>query len=411
MKNHKCNEICQLLSPYLDQALSSEEMNSVKEHLDSCPQCKKEYLELLELKRMMDEIRNEEMEVPEDFLEGIMAKIELEETDKEKKQSEGINNLIDTFFKKPWIPAVIAAMLLIALYLPSAFGPFFQMGGSKEDSAQYSEALDNGINAVSGMTRSALPAPEPQLTADNMKMMDAAETEEAATVERKIIKNAFLTIDVTDYKVIEEQIIEKTRVLGGYVAGSNSYYYGAEQDLLAGSISVRLPEERFDEMLIFLENLGKVKDKNTYTNDVTEEYMDIETRIKNLEIKEQRLLEILTKQGELKDLLAVENEIAETRAEIERLSGRLKYLSSQVAYSSVEINLREVRNIEESISKDTVSGLGTRIKEAVIKSLNLLLDFAVKGVLLISSALPFLLILIVLYFILRVFWKKKNRDL
>jgi hypothetical protein len=112
-----------------------------------------------------------------------------------------------------------------------------------------------------------------------------------------------------------------------------------------------------------------------------------------LRVKEERLLEILSKQGELKDLLAVENELAQTRTEIERLEGRINFLSGQVAYSSIDINLVEVRDLEGSISGESVKGIGTRIKEAVIKSINQIIDFGVKAVVLISSALPFLLIL------------------
>lgn len=405
MKNHNCSEILELLSPYIDKELGIDEEKAVAHHIESCSECQKEYTELLELKKLMEEISKEEIQAPEGFAESVMNKIE-----EEKIQPEGngkIYSFMDSFFKKPWIPAVIAAMLLVAIYIPDQLGPLMYRGEeAKEDSMNNEVMLTftaEDAKAKEGLARTsgAMEAPALQSEfADNV-----------VPEERKIIRNGYVSADITDYDKTEKDITAKTQELGGYIAGSNSYYYGENQDLQAGSMEIRIPEHRFDEMMSFLESAGKINSKNTSTNDVTEQFFDINTRVNNLRIKEERLLEILSKQGELKDLLAVEQELADTRSEIESLEGRLNFLSGQVAYSTINIELREVKNLDDSIAKDSVSGIGSKIKESVIKSINKILDLGVKGIILISSALPFLLILGVVYFVFRVIWNKKNRDL
>ena len=405
MKNHNCSEILELLSPYIDKELGIDEEKAVAHHIKSCSECQKEYTELLELKKLMEEISKEEIQAPEGFAESVMNKIE-----EEKIQPEGngkIYSFMDNFFKKPWIPAVIAAMLLVAIYIPDQLGPLmYRDGGSKE------ESLENQVSL--NFTAEDAKAKEGFVRASGAMEAPALQSEFADNVvpeERKIIRNGYVSADITDYDKTEKDITAKTQELGGYIAGSNSYYYGENQDLQAGSMEIRIPEHRFDEMMSFLESAGKINSKNTSTNDVTEQFFDINTRVNNLRIKEERLLEILSKQGELKDLLAVEQELADTRSEIESLEGRLNFLSGQVAYSTINIELREVKNLDDSIAKDSVSGIGSKIKESVIKSINKILDLGVKGIILISSALPFLLILGVVYFVFRVIWNKKKRDL
>lgn len=405
MKNHNCSEILELLSPYIDKELGIDEEKAVAHHIKSCSECQKEYTELLELKKLMEEISKEEIQAPEGFTESIMNKIE-----EEKIQPEGngkIYSFMDSFFKKPWIPAVIAAMLLVAIYIPDQLGPLmYRDGGSKEESLENQVSLNftaEDAKAKEGLVRSA-----PDIAP---RAMEGEFADNVVPEERKIIRNGYVSADITDYDKTEKDITAKTQELGGYIAGSNSYYYGENQDLQAGSMEIRIPEHRFDEMMSFLESAGKINSKNTSTNDVTEQFFDINTRVNNLRIKEERLLEILSKQGELKDLLAVEQELADTRSEIESLEGRLNFLSGQVAYSTINIELREVKNLDDSIAKDSVSGIGSKIKESVIKSINKILDLGVKGIILISSALPFLLILGVVYFVFRVIWNKKKRDL
>lgn len=410
MKNHKCNEIIELLSPYIDKELSKEEEKEVKKHLDECSECSTEYTELLELKNLMEKIGEEEIEAPEGFVESVMKKIEEENIIPKKKGK--VVSLIDNFFKRPWVPAVIAAMLLVAIYIPDQLGPMMSQNSLKEEDISYSSEelkIKTTMGAAENSTPQISPAPTPRVG-------DVAEDEftdgrEIAPDERKIIRNGYVSADVTDYEKTEIDIKTKTLELEGYVSASNSYYYGEKQDLKAGNLNLRIPEHKFDEMMVFLETIGKVTNSSTSTNDVSEEFFDINTRINNLRVKENRLLEILSNQGELKDLLAVEKELADTRLEIERLEGRLNFLSGQVAYSTIEINLTEVRNLEDSISGESVTGIGSKIKESIIKSINMIIDLGVKGIIIISSALPFLLILMVIYFILRGIWKKKNRDL
>ncbi len=411
MKKQNCKEICELLSSYLDNALSSEEKKKLEAHLSSCEYCTDEYQLLMEMKKVMEEIKDEEISAPEGFVNSVMNQIEKEKTVtevKEDQQTPGIvSRLVDKVFKKPWIPVLIAAMFLVVLYVPGQFGP---MLSSDSSFTEGSDMMSQEMGPEPGMTRSAAP----EMTTNNIVATSAEEEfqdrEALIDTDRKIIRNAAMSMEITNYSETEEAISRQAETFGGFISSSNSYYYGEENDLLAGFMSLRVPEEHFNEIITYIEDAGRVTHKNTWSNDVTEMYMDMETQIRNLEIKEDRLLAILEQQGSLQDLLAVENEIAQTRSEIERLTGRLNLLQNQVAFSTIEIELREVRSLDESITRDGFSNLGTRMKEALIRSINLLIDLSVRGLLLITGVLPFAVIAVLLGFGGYKIWQKRKKE-
>lgn len=439
MKMHKCEEICELLSSYLDQELTLEEQKQVQEHLESCPQCRVALEELEALQHMMDNLEKEELEAPEGFVQSVMEKIRHEEDDtaenadgapltqatKETVDGQGkspgkVTSLWDRMTRKPWIPAVIAAMLLVTLYLPEVLGPMGQKNTASNDAMEpgFTSAMDN----QGPMMKVAPTMGSPDIFMDQSQTMNREVGDggipapaplpqgSGEETERKIIRNGSISLDTRDYRAAEKQIVEQTTALGGFISQSNVYFYGEKQDLLAGYILIRIPEARFDQAMAFLETQGKVTSRNSNSSDVTEEFIDLETRIRNLKTKETRLLEILRSQGSLQDLLAVENELANTRFEIERLEGRLRFLGSRVELSTIEIHMREVRDLEGGISGSGFSDLGTRIREALFKSVNLLLDYTAKAIVFLVSLIPFLAIPLAVYVGFRFFRKKDPEE-
>lgn len=128
--------------------------------------------------------------------------------------------------------------------------------------------------------------------------------------------------------------------VGGYVADV-SVQDGHDQPHSA-TLEVRMPAARFDDALAALRPLGNVESVNVSTADVGEEYVDVNARMDNARKLEGRLIGLLaTRTGKLRDVLDVERELSRVREEIERYEGRLRYLRTRAAVSTISVTVHE----------------------------------------------------------------------
>lgn len=130
------------------------------------------------------------------------------------------------------------------------------------------------------------------------------------------------------------------RRVGGFVAGAVTQT--GQGQLHSASLELRVPADRFDEAVEGLRPLGKVESVDISAQDVGEEYIDVNARVVNARRLEARLIELLARRtGKLGDVLEVEHELARVREEIERYEGRLRYLRSRAAVSTLTLNVHE----------------------------------------------------------------------
>lgn len=127
---------------------------------------------------------------------------------------------------------------------------------------------------------------------------------------------------------------------GGFVA--NSDIQAIQGGFRSATLEVRVPSDRFDALVSGLSPLGKVERVNVSAQDVGEEFSDVSARVVNGRKLEARLIELIaTRTGKLADVLEIERELARVREEIERMEGRLRYLQSHAAVSSLSITVHE----------------------------------------------------------------------
>jgi uncharacterized coiled-coil protein SlyX len=128
--------------------------------------------------------------------------------------------------------------------------------------------------------------------------------------------------------------------VGGYVA--NSSMQGGREQLRTATLEIKLPASRFDQAVEGLRPIGKLEFVNTTAEDVGEEYVDLQARVANGRRLEQRLIELLaTRTGKLADVLEVEQQLARVREEIERMEGRMRYLRTRSAVSTLSVTVHE----------------------------------------------------------------------
>ncbi len=152
---------------------------------------------------------------------------------------------------------------------------------------------------------------------------------------QKLIKNGFLEFEAADLSKTIALIKAEAEKVGGYVVRESE----SEMDNRnLNNIRLRVPAEQFTQLLATIsKGVERFDRKEVTANDVTEEFMDLQTRIETKKKVEQRYLEILKQANTVKDILLVETQAGQVRGEIERMEGRLKYLSDQTSFSIIDI--------------------------------------------------------------------------
>jgi hypothetical protein len=160
---------------------------------------------------------------------------------------------------------------------------------------------------------------------------------------------------------------------GGFTEKKNvrgSSYYA--NDLRYATIVFRVPAQHFETVMENMGTIGVVTQSNTNGTDITDQYIDSETRLRNLKVQEETLLDILSKAEKLEDVISLEARIYEVRYEIETIENRLKNYDRLVQYSRITIDLAEV--VETTQKPPVARTLGDRIATAFSAAIDTFVD-------------------------------------
>jgi hypothetical protein len=211
----------------------------------------------------------------------------------------------------------------------------------------------------------------------------------AAALQRKIIHTATLTLAVEHFDPVPEEVAALVGRFGAYVA--RSQIAGTAGSLRRGQWTIRVPVERYEAFLLAAGKLGEVRNLNSDSQDVTDEYYDLDARIRNKKQEETRLNDLLAKAaGRLDEVLTLEREITRVRGEVEQLEGRLHVLDSVSAMSTVNL---EISEIKEFVPGEPIR-YGTRIRRAWEESLGALLSIGQSLSVLLVVLLPWIGVLL-----------------
>lgn len=219
-------------------------------------------------------------------------------------------------------------------------------------------------------------------------------------IEKKIIKDAEIGIEVSDYKIVKNKVDSIVRSLNGYISNDNLYN---NDESINCNMVIRMPEKNFEKFLTFLEKGGdRVKYKNISARDITEEFIDIEARLKNKLAVEKRYAQLLAKALSVKDILEIEEKLRIIREEIESTQGRLNYLSSQVSYSTINLMLEQKLEYKYQPSK------GKNFFQLLIRSLDKGWNVFLQFLLFVFKLWPFIILIIAIIIAYYKFWKPKK---
>lgn len=199
------------------------------------------------------------------------------------------------------------------------------------------------------------------------------------TTERKLIKNGDLSFETADVKETKGKVEAICKELKAYISNENQNNYGSR---LQYNQIIRVPADQFDVLIQRIEEGAlKVESKNINTQDVTEEFIDVEARLKTKKDLEVRYREILKQAKTVQDIMSIEGQISSVRAEIESMEGRLNYLKNQVSFSTLNVSYYQ------QIGTDF--GFGPKVVRAIGDGWDNLLSFLIVLV----NLWPFLLLI------------------
>ncbi|MDP1546793.1 MAG: DUF4349 domain-containing protein [Anaerolineales bacterium] len=171
----------------------------------------------------------------------------------------------------------------------------------------------------------------------------------ASNVERLIIQNADVAIVVSDVEARMNAIQKMAESMGGFVVSSNLYqsYTSNYSPVPEATVTIRVPAEKLDEALEKIKaDVVEVQNENRSGQDVTAQYVDLKSRLKNLEAAEKQLSEILETATETEDVVNVFNQLVYYREQIELVKGQMKYYEEAAALSAVNVRIKAEETIQ-----------------------------------------------------------------
>ena len=218
------------------------------------------------------------------------------------------------------------------------------------------------------------------------------------TFEQKLIKESYLNFETQDLDKTYNHIIRFIKQSGGFIQDDNS---NKSYNRISRHLVVRLPSVEFQKTIDSISNYVDFFDtKRISSRDVTEEFIDIEARLKAKQTLEKRYLELLSKAKNVKEILDIERELSKIREEIEAKQGRLKYLKNKVSLSTINIEFYKLTS-ESSV---TVS-YGAKMRNAIKSGFNGVSLFFL-GIL---HIWPFIIIIVIVFFLIRRWMNKKRQ--
>lgn len=286
-------------------------------------------------------------------------------------------------------------------------------GCSKHSSKAESAPFDNSIVAQDG----ALSKPQEaagEMTVEKGSRGSYADTE--ATMPEngfnsnmnksnaKIIRSANIIIETKSYDQCIDSILRDVKSFGGYpeniIKEGRGLY--ANSKIRSAELVVRIPSNFFDTFIERTDEFGNVISESITGENISDQYADIEARIKVLRIRQERLMALMEESASLEYLFEVEKELANVGYEIETLTGALNKYDNLVDYSTITISIQEVEEFKEVIPDDS---FGEKIRSSFNTSLNSIITLFKGLIILFAALIPYLILIAFVTLIVSIVFK------
>ena len=236
---------------------------------------------------------------------------------------------------------------------------------------------------------------------DNVKTENLSN--ESTVKNKKIIKDGDISVKTNDIYASKKGIDNLLKKLNAYY---ESEKLQNDDQTISYYLKIRVPSDNFEKLIISIENGNdEILSKSIQAKDVTEEYIDIESRLTNKREYLKRYKELLSKASTVKDIIAIEENIRILQEEIESKEGRLKYLNDQVLFSTLDINLyKEKEFVYKPQPQDKFS---ERVKKSLSNGWKSVVEFVLWTI----TIWPYIILLLIAFFVIkRIIKKRKSKQ-
>ena len=249
--------------------------------------------------------------------------------------------------------------------------------------------MDNG--AVADRIEAMAEAPEYSLN-DSSSAADSASGETAIdTQNQKLIRTVYMDAETEDMDALLSQVQARINELGGYVEAREVYngsMYNSTRYRNA-NLTVRIPADKLNAFVDHVSQVSNITSSQETVDDVTLQYVAIESRIKALETEQQTLLDLMAKAETMSDLLTIESRLTEVRYELENINSQLRVYDNKINYATIHLDISEVVEYTEPEPENGWQRMGKGFVKSVKGVGNGLKEFFIWLV----AAIPYLLLI------------------
>ncbi len=383
-----CDEYKRLLNQ--QDGPGEDERASMREHMTMCDTCAEDTIRL-DLTRL-----DEDIEVPDSFAAAWRRQI---------REDQPMEN--QTRKQLPWRGWLAAAAAVVFLIGGTLGTRDLWIGNDKpaaSDNAGASVSAGYGASFSRAATMNDAAADEPYVNFEASSAKMAADTGAENTARAaKVIREASFTLKTQAFDDDYQALLTLTADLGGRVE-----YSSVSGDASAGAarvarLTLRVPTDSLDAFLTGAEHVGNLTNMTQSSEDVSDDYYDLQSRLDAQNAKMKRLIELMGMTENVADLIEVESAVADTQYLIDSYQSRLKGYDSRVDDSAVTVTLREVK-----VSETVEATLGDKIGQAIADSADEFVQFLEDMLVFLLAALPWLLAAAAVTGVIVVIIKKKR---
>ena len=195
--------------------------------------------------------------------------------------------------------------------------------------------------------------------------------------ERKLIKTVDMNVETKEYDRLMDELQAKVSQLGGYIESMDTYNgssYSSYRSSRSANLTIRIPKDKLNSFLETVEGISNVVRRSENVEDVTLSYVDMESRKNTLKTEQDRLLELLEKAESIDDIITIEERLSNVRYQLESMESQLRTIDNQVDYSTVYLDISEVKELTP-VQEQTAF---ERIGEGFVESMEDIGDGAVE---------------------------------
>ncbi len=351
----KCEEALNIIESCFDYENPNRE--ELFEHIQNCNKCKQVYDDIKLIKQSLED--TEFLPLPENFHDELVKK--LVKTKHKRK----------IFTKYSLAAACVTALIVVGVASVSRNFMYMSSGGGMSGA---SASMDFNMSA-SQTTKEVAPAAPAEFeneyfgesgTTDMVKseLIEAADTKSVLNdssnstmvqSERMLIKNGSISISVDNYDKYISIVKDYVNQNNGYIENSSFYtnYNGINTyNGKSGNVTVCIQSDKFQQAMDYLKSMGDVTDENEYTEDITAQYIDIQSRMSVKQKEKERLIELMDKADSIEDMITIEGRLTQVIEDIESSKAIINNYDRLVKYSKIDLYITET-NLGKRVSSNT----------------------------------------------------------